>query len=96
MDINHLGELLRGLPFRQAVWLFPLATALRFFEETPHFCRRGTQVRVAWPDGSTVAADPWTRNGVCGCLLCGLASMFSEDTVLWPSSSLPFAFTRVS
>jgi hypothetical protein len=27
MDINRVVELLRGLPFRQAVWLFPLATA---------------------------------------------------------------------
>jgi hypothetical protein len=30
MDINRLVQLLRGLPFRQAVWLFPLATALHF------------------------------------------------------------------
>jgi hypothetical protein len=37
MDINRLVELLRGLPFRQAVWLFPLATALHFLEEAPHF-----------------------------------------------------------
>src|SRR5438128_10485557 len=37
MDINRLVELLRGLPFRQAVWLFPFATALHFLEEAPHF-----------------------------------------------------------
>ena len=29
--------MLRGLPFRQAVWLFPFATALHFLEEAPHF-----------------------------------------------------------
>jgi hypothetical protein len=37
MDIDHPVELLRGLPFRQAVWLFPVATALHFLEEAPHF-----------------------------------------------------------
>jgi len=37
MDVDRIRELLRSLPFRQAVWLFPLATALHFLEEAPHF-----------------------------------------------------------
>ncbi len=37
MDINRHVELLGALPFRQAVWLFPFATALHFLEEAPQF-----------------------------------------------------------
>jgi hypothetical protein len=47
MDITHLVELPQGLAFRQAVWLFPLAIALHFLEEAPHFA--DWAYKYAWP-----------------------------------------------
>lgn len=37
MNFDTMFEALGALSFRQAVWLFPLATALHFLEEAPQF-----------------------------------------------------------
>ena len=37
MNVDTIFALLGALSFRQAVWLFPLATALHFLEEAPQF-----------------------------------------------------------
>jgi Protein of unknown function with HXXEE motif len=82
MDINHLVELLRGCPFRQAVWLFPLATALHFLEEAPHF--------ADW--ASKYASPGYTRQRwrrihgfgmVFAVAFCALASIFPNGYVVF-------------
>jgi hypothetical protein len=83
MDIDHLVELLRGLPFRQAVWLFPLATALHF--STPHFAdwaasTRGVATRI------NGAADHGLGM-VFALAFCGLVWCFRNR--LWPSLLCP-------
>ena len=82
MDINHLVELLRGLPFRQAVWLFPLATALHFLEEAPHFADWAGKYALT---GYT--HQRWRRIHGLGMVFavafCGLASMFQNRVVVF-------------
>ena len=82
MDINHLVELLRGLPFRQAVWLSPLATALHFLEEAPHFADWAS--KYALP-GYT--RQRWRRIHGLGMVFaiafCSLASIFPNRFVVF-------------
>jgi hypothetical protein len=90
MDIDRLVELLRGLPFRQAVWLFPLATALHFLEEAPHFADWAG--KYAWP-GYT--HQRWRRIHGLGMVFaiafCGLASMFPNRAVVFLFFALCFS-----
>src|SRR5438034_7307931 len=39
MDVLHIVTTLSTVPFREAVWLFPAATALHFLEEAPSFAK---------------------------------------------------------
>jgi Protein of unknown function with HXXEE motif len=90
MDINHLVELLRGLSSRQAVWLFPLATALHFLEEAPRFADWAG--KYAWP-GYT--HQRWRRIHGLGMVFaiafCGLASMFPNRAVVFLFFALCFS-----
>jgi hypothetical protein len=90
MDINHLVELLQGLAFRQAVWLFPLATALHFLEEAPHFADWAG--KYAWP-GYT--HQRWRRIHGLGMVFAiafsGLASMFPNRVVVFLFFALCFS-----
>jgi len=49
MDFRSILELFRGLPFRQGVWLFPLATALPFLEEAPQFANWASKYALHYP-----------------------------------------------
>ena len=90
MDIDHLVELLRGLPFRQAVWLFPLATALHFLEEAPHFADWAGRYALT---GYT--HQRWRRIHGLGMVFavafCGLASMFPNRAVVFLFFALCFS-----
>jgi Protein of unknown function with HXXEE motif len=90
MDIDHLIELLRGLPFPHAVWLFPLATALHFLEEAPHFADWAG--KYAWRGYSH---QRWWRIHGLGMVFaiafCGLASMFPNRAVVFLFFSLCFS-----
>jgi hypothetical protein len=82
MDINRVVELLRGLPFRQAVWLFPLATALHFLEEAPHFADWASKyASFGYTD------QRWRRIHGLGMVFtiafCALASMFPNRAVVF-------------
>jgi len=93
MDINRLVELLRGLPFRQVVWLFPFATALHFLEEAPHIADWAG--KYALPNYNR---QRWRRIHGLGMVFaiafCALASMFPNRAVIF--LFLLFAFPRVS
>jgi hypothetical protein len=82
MDINHLVELLRGLPFRQAVWLFPLASALHFLEEAPRFADWASNYALP---GYT--HQRWRRIHGLGMVFaiafCALASIFPNRFVVF-------------
>jgi hypothetical protein len=82
MDINRLVELRGGLSFRQAVWLFPFATALHFLEEAPHFSDWAS--KYALP-GYT--RQRWRRIHGVGMVfaipLCALASIFPNRHVVF-------------
>ncbi|HYU45310.1 MAG TPA: HXXEE domain-containing protein [Terriglobales bacterium] len=82
MDIDRLVELLRSLPFHQAVWLLPLATALHFLEEAPHFADWAS--RYALP-GYT--HQRWRRIHGLGMVFaiafCALASIFPNRFVVF-------------
>ena len=39
MNPSRIADILRALPFREVVWLFPAATALHFMEEAPGFAK---------------------------------------------------------
>lgn len=90
MDIDQLVELLRGLPFRQAVWLFPLATALHFLEEAPHFADWAVRYALI---GYT--HQRWRRIHGIGIVFvvafCGLASMFPNRAVVFLFFALCFS-----
>jgi hypothetical protein len=82
MDANRLVESLRGLSFHQAVWLFPLATALHFLEEAPHFADWAR--KYAW-DGYT--HQRWRQIHGLGMVstiaFCALASIFPNRYVVF-------------
>jgi hypothetical protein len=82
MDANLLVESLRGLPFHHAVWLFPLATALHFLEEAPHFADWAS--KYAWR-GYT--HQLWRRIHGLGMVFttafCALASIFPNCYVVF-------------
>jgi hypothetical protein len=82
MDINRLAESLGALPFRQAVWLFPFATALHFLEEAPHFADWAS--KYALP-GYT--RQRWRRIDGLGIVFaiafCALASIFPNRYVVF-------------
>jgi|SRR6516165_6135484 hypothetical protein len=84
MDVDRILELLRSLPFRQAVWLFPLATALHFLEEAPHFTDWATM--YAWA-GYTRAR--WKRVHGVGMIY---AVAFSALVSLFPNRHIVFLF----
>jgi membrane protease YdiL (CAAX protease family) len=90
MDINRVVELLRGLPFRQAVWLFPLATALHFLEEAPHFADWASKYAL-----SGYTDQRWRRihglGTVFAIAFCGLASMFPNRAVVFLFFALCFS-----
>lgn len=82
MDINCLVESLGALPFHQAVWLFPFATALHFLEEAPHF--------ADWASKYTLPIynhQRWRRIHGLGMVLaiafCALASIFPNRYVVF-------------
>jgi hypothetical protein len=90
MNINRVFELLRALPFRQAVWLFPLATALHFLEEAPHFADwKGKYARPGYTH------QRWRRIHGLGMVFavafCGLASMFLNRAVVFLFFALCFS-----
>jgi hypothetical protein len=82
MDINRLVELLRVLPFRQAVRLFPLATALHFLEEAPHFADWAS--KHALP---SYTHQRWRRihglGMVFAIVFCAVASIFPNRYVVF-------------
>jgi len=82
MDINRLVELQGALPFRQAVWLFPFATALHFLEEAPHFANWAS--KYALP---SYTRQRWRRIHGLGMVFaiafCALASIFSNPHVVF-------------
>ena len=82
MDINRLVELLRGLPFHQAVWPFPLATALHFLEEAPHFADWASKYAL---HGYT--HQRWRRIHGLGMVFaiafCALASIFPNRYIVF-------------
>jgi len=82
MDINRLVELLRGLPFHQAVWLFPLATALHFLEEAPHFADWASKYAL-----HDYTHQRWRRIHGLGMVFaiafCALASIFPNRYVVF-------------
>jgi len=82
MDANRLIESLKDSPFHLAVWLFPLATALHFFEEAPRFADWAS--KYAW-HGYT--HQRWRRIHGLGMVfaiaLCALASIFPNRYVVF-------------
>ena len=81
-SINRLVELLGALPFRQAVWLFPFATALHFLEEAPQFANWAT--KYALP---SYTRQRWRRIHGLGMVFaiafCALASIFPNRYVVF-------------
>jgi len=73
MDLDRLVNALGSLPFRQAVWLFPLATALRFLEEAPQFANWASKYAF-----KSFTRKRWRRIHGVGLLLhdCFLCSCF--------------------
>ncbi len=90
MDINHLVEFAGRFAFRQAVWLFPLATALHFLEEAPHFADWAGKYALT---GYT--HQRWRRIHGLGMVFavafCGLASMFPNRAVVFLFFALCFS-----
>jgi hypothetical protein len=84
MDLNRFVELLGALPFRQAVWLFPVATALHFLEEAPHFADWAS--KYALP-GYT--RQRWRRIHGLG---MGFAIAFCALTSIFPHRYVVFLF----
>jgi Protein of unknown function with HXXEE motif len=82
MDINRLVESLGALPFRQAVWLFPFASALHFLEEAPHFADWAS--KYALPSYNR---QRWRRIHGLGIAFamafCALASIFPNRFVVF-------------
>ena len=67
MDINRLVELLRGLPFHQAVWPFPLATALHFLEDLGDILAHhadGQQIERAHDENQNHDGGDAARSGI--------------------------------
>jgi hypothetical protein len=90
MELNRLVESLGALPFRQAVWLFPFATALHFLEEAPHFADWAS--KYALP---SYTRQRWRRIHGLGMLFtiafCALASMFPNRAVVFLFFALCFS-----
>src|SRR6266849_1277685 len=82
MDANRLVASLGAVPFRQAVWLFPLATALHFLEEAPHFADWAS--KHALP---SYTHQRWRRIHGLGMVFsiafCALASIFPNRYVVF-------------
>ena len=84
MDVDRILELLRSLPFRQAVWLFPFATALHFLEEAPHFADWAS--KYAW---TSYTRTRWKRVHGFGMVY---AVTFSALVSLFPNRYIVFLF----
>ena len=84
MDVDRILELLRSLPFRQAVWLFPFATALHFLEEAPHFATWAS--KYAW---ASYTSTRWKRVHGFGMVY---AVAFSALVSAFPNRHIVFSF----
>src|SRR6266851_4133146 len=69
MDINHLVEFAGRFALPSGGLAVSFGDCASLPRRSSTLCRLGRQVRVDWLHASTLATDPWTRNGVCGCLL---------------------------
>ena len=87
MDLDRLVNALGSLPFRQAVWLFPLATALHFLEEAPQFANWASKYAF-----KSFTRKRWRRIHGVGLLFtiasCAVVSLFPNRLLVF----LFFAF----
>lgn len=84
MNIDAIGDFVRALDFRHAVWLFPCATALHFLEEAPRF--------ATW--AHRYAAPKYTRAHWAKVHSVGLAyaTVFSTVVSAFPNRWTVFLF----